>query len=167
MTAPDEDLVERRIDRHLLRRLLAYLKPYRREVALALFVSLIGTLTTLAGPLITKQAIDHGIRNHNERFLGEMALAYLAVLAVGFAVGYVETQLMQKVGQKIMLDLRTALFRRMQRLPVSYYDRNPVGRVMTRVTNDVDSLNELFTSGVVAFLPNLMQFRAGRPSCLL
>lgn len=152
MSAPDDEAVDRRIDRHLLRRLLAYLRPYRREVALALAVSFVGTLATLAGPLITKQAIDHGIRNHNLRFLDEMALAYLAVLVVGFGVGYVETQLMQKVGQKIMLDLRTALFRRMQRLPVSYYDRNPVGRVMTRVTNDVDSLNELFTSGVVAFV---------------
>ncbi|NOT34906.1 MAG: ABC transporter ATP-binding protein [Candidatus Eisenbacteria bacterium] len=154
--APDEERHDRALDRHLLRRLLGYLRPYRWQVALAILVGFVGTLVQLAGPYLTKQAIDHGIRHRDLPFLDQIAMLYLSVLAIGFFIGFLETQIMQRVGQRIMLDLRTALFARLQRLPVSYFDRNPVGRVMTRVTNDVDTLNELFTSGLVSFVGDFL-----------
>src|SRR5439155_6632989 len=90
------------------------------------------------------------IRHHDLRFLNQMASVYVSVLLIGFGLGYLHFQIMQRVGQRVMLDLRLQLFSHLQRLPLAYFDRNPVGRVMTRVTNDVDVLNELFTAGVVA-----------------
>ena len=152
MSAHEEDALGRSYDRRLMRRLLAYLAPYRRHVALAIVIALAGSLVHLAGPYLTKEAIDFGIRHRDLGHLDKVALLYVLALVLGLALGYIETQLMQKVGQRIMLDLRMALFRHLQRLPVSYFDRHPVGRVLTRVTNDVDVLNELFTTGLVSFI---------------
>ncbi|HET9325564.1 MAG TPA: ABC transporter ATP-binding protein [Candidatus Eisenbacteria bacterium] len=152
MSAHEEDALGRSYDRRLMRRLLGYLAPYRRYVALAIVIALAGSLVHLAGPYLTKEAIDFGIRHRDLGHLDKVALLYVLALVLGLALGYIETQLMQKVGQRIMLDLRMALFRHLQRLPVSYFDRHPVGRVLTRVTNDVDVLNELFTTGLVSFI---------------
>jgi ATP-binding cassette subfamily B protein len=148
----EEEALGRSYDRRLMRRLLGYLAPYRAQVVLAVFVALGESLVQLAGPYLTKEAIDNGIRHRDLGHLDRVALLYVLALLLGLVLGYLGTQLMQKVGQHIMLDLRMALFRHLQRLPVSYFDRHPVGRVMTRVTNDVDVLNELFTSGLVSFV---------------
>ena len=155
MSHPDEEHVGRAYDRRLMRRLLGYLSPYRGAVAFAVVVALADTLVQLAGPYLTKEAIDHGIRQRDLGHLDHVAFLYLGVLVTGFGLGYLQTQVMQRVGQNIMMDLRMALFRHIQRLPVSYFDRNPVGRIMTRVTNDVDMLNELFTAGVVSIVGDL------------
>jgi len=152
VNAHEEEALGRSYDRHLMRRLLGYLKPYRPQVALAVVVALAESLVQLAGPYLTKEAIDYGIRHRDLGHLDKVALLYLLALVLGLTLGYLGTQLMQKVGQHIMLDLRMALFRQLQRLPVSYFDRHPVGRVLTRVTNDVDVLNELFTTGLVSFI---------------
>jgi ATP-binding cassette, subfamily B, multidrug efflux pump len=152
VTHLEEEALGRGYDRHLMRRLLAYLKPYRGQVALAVVVALGEALVQLAGPYLTKEAIDNGIRHHDLGHLDLVASLYLGALLMGLVLGYLGTQFMQRVGQHIMFDLRMELFRHLQRLPVSYYDRNPVGRVMTRVTNDVDVLNEMFTSGLVSFV---------------
>lgn len=148
----DDEVVGRAYDGRLMARLLGYLRPYRGQVGFAIGVVVLEAIIGLAGPYLTKQAIDHGIRHHNLEFLNEMAAVYLAVLVVGFGLGYLHHVVMQRVGQHVMLDLRLALFTHLQRLPVAWFDKNPVGRVMTRVTNDVDVLNELFTSGVVAVI---------------
>jgi len=153
----DEELQDKALDRRILRRLLGYLRPYRGQVLWAVVVALLGTGLLVAGPYLTKEAIDKGIRHHDLARLDKVALWYVGVLVLGFVVGYLETQIMQRVGQSIMLDLRTELFRHLQRLPISYFDRNPVGRVMTRVTNDVDTLNELFTSGLVSLVGDLFE----------
>ncbi|HEY3215113.1 MAG TPA: ABC transporter ATP-binding protein [Candidatus Eisenbacteria bacterium] len=155
MIPADEDLLGRAYDRRLMRRLLGYLGPYRGQVAFAVVVALADTLVQLAGPYLTKEAIDNGIRHRDLGHLDRVALLYLGVLVMGFGLGYLQTQVMQRVGQHIMVDLRMALFRHLQRLPVSYFDRQPVGRIMTRVTNDVDVLNELFTAGVVSIVGDL------------
>jgi ATP-binding cassette subfamily B protein len=152
VTHPEEEVLGRGYDRRLMRRLLAYLAPYRGQVALAVVVALAEALVQLAGPYLTKQAIDNGIRTHDLVHLHRVAILYLSALAMGLGLGYLGTQLMHRVGQRIMLDLRMELFRHLQRLPVAYFDRHPVGRIMTRVTNDVDVLNELFTSGLVSFV---------------
>lgn len=150
-----EEQLGRAYDHHLMRRLLAYLKPYKFQVALAVIVTLADSLVQLSFPYLTKEAIDNGIRHRDLVMLDHIAVLYLVALLCGFVLGYLQSQLMQTVGQHIMLDLRTSLFRHLQKLPVSFYDRNPIGRLMTRVTNDVDVLNELFTAGVVALFGDI------------
>ncbi|MFN8586276.1 MAG: ABC transporter ATP-binding protein [Candidatus Eisenbacteria bacterium] len=140
----------RALDHHLVRRLAGYLKPYRLQVALAVLVTLLQAAVQLAFPWLTKEAIDLGIRHRDVYALDRIALLYLSALLAAFAIGYVQSQIMNGVAQRVMRDLRTSLFRKLQELPASYYDRTPVGRLMTRVTNDVDVLNEMFTSGVDA-----------------
>jgi ATP-binding cassette subfamily B protein len=145
-----DDELARAYDHRLMRRLTAYLTPYRGQVAVAVLVTLLQAAVQLTFPWLTKEAIDLGIRHRDVYMLDRIALMYLAALLAAFALGYLQAQVMQHVGQNIMRDLRTALFRHLQRLPVPFYDKNPIGRLMTRVTNDVDVLNELFTSGVDA-----------------
>jgi ABC-type multidrug transport system fused ATPase/permease subunit len=118
-------------------------------------VTLAAAAIQLAYPWLTKEAIDLGIRHRDTYVLDRIALAYLSALAIGMGLGYLQTQVMQRVGQSLMVDLRSDLFRHLQRLPVSYFDRQPLGRVMTRVTNDVDVLNEMFTAGVDALFGDL------------
>jgi len=151
----DEEILGRAYDHRLMRRLLGYLSPYRAQVAVAAAFVLLDALVQLAGPYLTKQAIDNGIRHHDLVFLNQVAVVYLAVLAIGLGVGYLNNQIIQRVGQHVMVDLRMALFRKLQRLPVAFYDRTPIGRLMTRVTNDVDALNELATAGVMAIFGDL------------
>jgi ATP-binding cassette subfamily B protein len=155
VSAQDEDVLGRAYDQRLMRRLLGYLRPYRGDVALALVVSIADALVQLAGPLLTMEAIDNGIRHRDLGHLDDVAFLYLLVLVAGFGLAYLQTQIMQRVGQHVMRDLRTRLFAHLQRLPLSYVDRRPVGRLMTRVTNDVDVLNELFTSGLVSIVGDL------------
>jgi len=151
----EEEAAGRTYDHRLMRRLLGYLRPYRGQVWLAGAVVLIDALAQLAGPMLTKEAIDRGIRHHDLVRLDQVAVLYLAVLLVSFGLGYLQNQIMQRVGQHVMMDLRMAIFRQLQRLPLAFFDRNPVGRLMTRVTNDVDVLNELVTSGVVALFADV------------
>ncbi len=151
----EEEALGRSYDQRLMRRLLGYLRPYRGRMAFAGIVVIADALVGLAGPWLTKEAIDNGIRHHDLLHLDRVAILYLCMLVVGFGLGYLEHQIMQRVGQYVMMDLRMALFRHLQRLPVAFYDRNPIGRLMTRVTNDVDVLNELVTAGVVAIFGDL------------
>jgi ATP-binding cassette subfamily B protein len=146
----DDELVGRGYDNRLMRRLLGYVRPYRWQVAMAVVVVLADSIVGLAGPYLTKEAIDNGIRHHDRIHLDLVAKLYLTMLVMGFGLGYLHTQIMQRVGQRIMLDLRMQMFRHLQRLPLSYFDRTAVGRIMTRVTNDVDTLNDLFTTGMVS-----------------
>jgi ATP-binding cassette subfamily B protein len=151
----DDEVLGRAYDRRLMRRLLGYLRPYRSQVLFAGAVVLGDALVQLVFPWLTKEAIDNGIRHHDAAYLDHVALVFLGLLGAGFGLGYLQNQVMQRVGQHVMLDLRTALFEKLQRLPVAYYDRNPIGRLMTRVTNDVDVLNELVTAGVGALFGDL------------
>ncbi len=154
MSETDEE-TGRAYDHRLMRRLTAYLAPYKAQVALAVVVTLAEAAVQLLFPWLTKVAIDYGIRHRDTYTLDRIALVYLAALLAAFVLGYLQTQVMQSVGQNVMRDLRTAMFRHLQRLPASFFDANPIGRLMTRVTNDVDVLNELFTSGVDALFGDL------------
>jgi ATP-binding cassette subfamily B protein len=153
----EDEILGQAYDARLMRRLLGYVRPYWPLVAVAILLLLLASLTELAGPQLYRIAIDRYIapgagtqREVELRGLAGIALVYLLILAVGFGARWLQTYLMQVVGQRVMYDLRMQLFRRLQTLPVGFYNRNPVGRLVTRVTNDVDSLNELITSGVVA-----------------
>jgi len=145
----DEDVLGKAYDARLMRRLLQYLRPYWRQVLFALVAIVAGGCADLAQPYIIKIAIDRYIAAGAIGGLDRLAVIFLAVLIVGFAAEYVQTWTMQLTGQRIMFDLRMAVYGHLQRLDLRYYDRNPVGRLMTRVTSDVDVLNDLFTSGVI------------------
>ena len=150
MSAYEEEALGKAYDARLMRRLLTYLWPYRRTVAVAL-VAIIGhSALQLAQPYLTKLAIDSYIATGDLAGLNQIALVFLFVLLGAFILEYVRTYTLQMTGQRIMFDLRMQVYGHLQKLDVRFFDRNPVGRLMTRVTTDVDVLNELFASGVVA-----------------
>src|SRR5262252_1632361 len=132
-----------------MRRLLQYLRPYWRSVAAAFVTIVVGGGASLVQPYLIKVAIDRYIATERLEGLNRLAIVYLSVLIVAFVAEYAQTWTMQLTGQRIMFDLRMAIYGHLQRLDLRYYDRNPVGRLMTRVTSDVDVINDLFTSGVV------------------
>jgi ATP-binding cassette, subfamily B, multidrug efflux pump len=145
----DEEVLGKAYDARLMRRLLTYLRPYWRQVVIAFVAIVAGAGAQLAQPYLMKLAIDRHIATGQLAGLDRIAAAYLAILVGAFAAEYVQTWTLQLTGQRIMFDLRMAIYGHLQRLDLKYYDRNPVGRLMTRVTSDVDVLNDLFTSGVV------------------
>src|SRR5258706_8151405 len=132
-----------------MRRLLTYLRPYWRQVMIAFVALFLGAIMALLQPYLMKIAIDRYIAAGRLEGLNGLAFLYLGILVLAFAAEYTQTWTMQLTGQRIMFDMRMAIYRHLQRIDLKYYDRNPVGRLMTRVTSDVDVLNDLFTSGVV------------------
>jgi ATP-binding cassette subfamily B multidrug efflux pump len=157
----EEEALGKAYDSRLMRRLLQYMKPYRWRVALALVMVAVVTPLELAPPLIFRKAIDsyfvpalnHLIPEASAwSGIGWLSLLFLAVLAFDFLAQYIQIRIMQRVGQQTMYDMRGEIFSHMQRLPMSYFDRNPMGRLVTRVTTDVDALNDLFAAGVVTMI---------------
>ena len=146
----EDEVLGKAYDARLMRRLLRYLRPHRRSVVVALVAIVAQSAMQLVQPLLTRMAIDDYILAGNLSGLGQIALLFLAILIASFALEFVETYTMQMMGQRIMFDLRMEIYGHLQRLDVRFYDRNPVGRLMTRVTTDVDALNDLFASGVVS-----------------
>ncbi len=146
----DDEVLGKAYDSRLMKRLLSYLKPYSWLIALSVLILLASSLAQLSGPYLTKIAIDNYIGHKDSAGLFRIILLFLAVVAVGFSLQYAQVYLMQYVGQMAMRDLRLQLFRHVMHLDLSYYDRNPVGRTMTRITSDIQVLHEMFTSGVVA-----------------
>ena len=149
MTVHDDEVLGKAYDARLMRRLLRYLRPYWRHVAVAFVAIIAGAAASLAQPYLIKIAIDRYIGAGRLEGLDRLAWLYFAILVAAFASEYLQTWMMQFTGQRIMFDLRMEIYRHLQRLDLRFYDRNPVGRLMTRVTSDVDVLNDLFTSGVV------------------
>ena len=146
----DDEIIGRAYDGRLMRRLLTYLSPYRGQVGLAVAAIVAHSALELAPPYLTKIVIDEYIPAGDLSGLGTIAALFLLTVLGAFALEYLQTSTMQAIGQRIMFDLRMQIHGRLQQLDVRFYDRNPVGRLMTRVTSDVDALNELFTAGVVA-----------------
>jgi ATP-binding cassette subfamily B protein len=145
----DDEVLGKAYDARLMRRLLQYLRPYWRQVALAFVTIIVSAVASLIQPYLIKVAIDRYITQRQLAGLDGLAALYLTILVASFGAEYFQTWTLQLTGQRIMYDLRMAIYRHLQRLDLRYYDRNPVGRLMTRVTSDVDVLNDLFTSGVV------------------
>ena len=152
---PEEDVAERGVDTELMRRLLHYLRPYRWQVvgAVALLVSAAGL--QILGPWLIQVALDEAIPTGQGRLLATLAIAYLIAALGSFGLEYGQNLVTTWLGQRVMADLRTQLFEKLQGLELRFYDRNPVGRLMTRMTSDVETLNELFSSGVVAIFGDL------------
>ena len=160
-TQHEEEALGKAYDSRLMSRLLKYLKPYAWRVALALALVTVVTPLELAPPAIFRKAIDSYFvpaLNHllpESRAwsgIGWLSLIFLGVLAFDFLAQYIQIRIMQRVGQQTMYDMRREIFGHLQKLPMSYFDRNPVGRLVTRVTTDVDALNDLFAAGVVTMI---------------
>ena len=151
----DEDILGKAYDARLMRRLLTSLYPYRGKASLAAAAIVAHSILELAPPYLTKVVIDTYIPSGNLSGLGIVAALLLGTLTGSFALQYLQTATLQMIGQQIMFDMRMQLHRHLHRLDLRFYDRNPVGRLMTRVTTDVDVLNELFTSGVVSVVGDL------------
>ena len=150
MSAHEEEVLGKAYDSVLMRRLLRYLLPYRAHVAVALVAIIANAGLQLAQPYLVKIAIDRHIQPGNLAGLDRIALAFLAILFASFSLEFLQTWTLQSTGQRIMFDMRLQIYRHLQQLDVQFYDRNPVGRLMTRVTTDVDVLNDMFTAGVVS-----------------
>lgn len=151
----EDEILGKAYDGRLMRRLLPYLRPYSRKLTLSLIL-LMGTgLLDLAGPWLTKVAIDQYMIPHKPSGLKLILALYLGSLLIGFAMRYGENYFIQFVGQRVMYDLRNEIFSHLQRLPLRFFDRNPVGRLMTRMTSDIDALNDLLTQGVVSILGDI------------
>jgi ATP-binding cassette subfamily B protein len=146
----EEDVLGKAYDARLMRRLLRYLRPYRGAVAVALTAIISGSILQLAQPYLMKLAIDRYIANGDLSGLNSIAAVFLVVLLLSFSCEYLQTWVLQMTGQRIMFDLRTQVYEHLHRLDLRFFDRNPVGRLMTRVTTDVDVLNDMFTAGVVS-----------------
>src|SRR5215813_7842057 len=176
----EEEVLGKAYDARLMRRLLTYLWPYRGRAITSLILTILSAPLSLAGPPLTKAAIDLFldpnldpskvggfslfIKHTADRFgmassaysgIAFIAVVFLLANIAAFAVQYVQAIVMQAMGQYIMYDLRKEIFAYLQRLPVQFYDRNPVGRLMTRLTTDVDALNEMFTAGVIVIFGDL------------
>src|SRR5215469_11379166 len=168
--AQEEEVLGKAYDSRLMKRLLGYLRPYKWQVAVALGSIVLKAACDVSLPYLTKTAIDKylsssGLHSHGilDRFLSarplvgiaQLGATYLALLLFSFGLEYTQTYLMQWTGQKVMFDLRSQIFRHLQRMHIGFYDKNPVGRLVKRVTTDVDALNEMFTSGVVAIFEDV------------
>lgn len=154
MTSAEEPL-DRTVDARLLRRLLGFLGPHLPLTALALLFLLIGAVLTLVGPRLTQHALDVAIPAGDTGLLATLALVFLGALLLEFAADYAQALITTTIGQRVMLALRLRLFTHLQRLSIPFFDRHPVGRLMTRVTSDVETLNELFSSGLVTVFGDL------------
>ena len=153
--ASAEDTPGKRYDRRLVRRLLVYVRPYRALVAGALLLLMVEGLLQLVGPVLTRRVIDDALPARDVGMTMRAALLFAGSLVLAFGCSYGETMLTALLGQRVMRDLRQQLFEHVQRLSITFYDKTPVGRLVTRVTSDVEALNELFTAGVVAGVGDL------------
>ncbi len=144
------------IDFRMVRRLLVFLKPYRKFVFLGLLLAIVNSLLSPVRPYLSKIAIDDYIAAGDSHGLLIMSAAIFGVLALNGFLMFAMTYMMQWVGQKVLLDIRLRLFEHIQSRSFSFYDKNPVGRLVTRVTNDVEALNELFSSGLVMVLADIL-----------
>jgi ATP-binding cassette subfamily B protein len=167
--AQEEEVLGKAYDSRLMRRLLTYLRPYRWQVTIAIVSIVLKSFCDVVGPYLVKVAVDRylapvksmnsGLWNwlspHPLHGIAQISAIYFSLLVLTFVFEFLQTYFMQWTGQKVMFDLRSQIFRHLQRMHVAFYDKNPVGRLVTRVTTDVDALNEMFTSGVVSIFEDL------------
>src|SRR6204780_2193601 len=167
--AHEEEILGKAYDSRLMRRLLTYLRPYRWQVAVAIVSIIFKSFCDVLGPYLVKVAVDRYLAPAKGTSSGlwswlsprplhgiaQISTIYFGLLLLTFVFEFLQTYFMQWTGQKVMFDLRSQIFRHLQRMHVAFYDRNPVGRLVTRVTTDVDALNEMFTSGVVSIFEDI------------
>ncbi|NTV07730.1 MAG: ABC transporter ATP-binding protein, partial [Chlorobium limicola] len=156
----DETLKKRRkgsIDRYIVSRLLDYIKPYKGLITAAVVITLAGSVFGPLRPFLTKVAIDDHIAKNDLQGLAFISLLLTGVILLEGLKQYASTWITQIIGQKAVFNIRMDVFRHLQKLPVRFFDRNPIGRLITRTTNDVESLNEMLSSGVISILGDIAQ----------
>jgi ATP-binding cassette subfamily B multidrug efflux pump len=165
----EEEVLGKAYDGRLMRRLLTYLRPYKWHVVVALAAIILKSGLDVLGPYLTKVAIDKYLAKspNSHSWIGDRLSSapltgiaqigglYVGILVFTFTLEFIQTYLMQWTGQKVMFDLRRQIFRHLQFMHVGFFDKNPVGRLVTRVTTDVDALNEMFTAGVVSIFEDV------------
>jgi ATP-binding cassette, subfamily B, multidrug efflux pump len=169
----EEEVLGKAYDGRLMRRLLTYLRPYKWHVAVALAAIVLKSVLDVLGPFLTKIAIDKYLakspnsHSYSHSWIGDrlsdapltgiaqIGGLYVGILIFTFMLEFIQTYLMQWTGQKVMFDLRRQIFRHLQFMHVGFFDKHPVGRLVTRVTTDVDALNEMFTAGVVSIFEDV------------
>jgi ATP-binding cassette subfamily B multidrug efflux pump len=165
----EEEVLGRAYDGWLMRRLITYLRPYKWHVVVALAAIILKSVLDVLGPFLTKIAIDKYLAKspNSHSWIGErlsstpltgiaqIGALYVGILIFTFVLEFIQTYLMQWTGQKVMFDLRSQIFRHLQHMHIGFFDKNPVGRLVTRVTTDVDALNEMFTAGVVSIFEDV------------
>jgi ATP-binding cassette subfamily B multidrug efflux pump len=152
----EEDVIGKTYDFRVARRLVSYLKPYWPLAVAALVLTLITNILISTQPYFTKMAVDDYITPKRVDGIWLFALIFFGVFLLRFIFSYAQEILLNNVGQRVMFDLRTEIYTKLQHQEVAYYDHYPVGRTMTRLTSDVDALNELFTSGVIDVMGDLV-----------
>ncbi len=168
MASHDEEVLGKAYDSRLMKRLLTYLNPYRWQVGISLIAILIKAGADVLGPFLVAVEVDRYLAPTHQRSpldavlsseplvgIAQIAAFYVGLILLSFLLEYLQTYYMQWTGQMVMFDLRAQIFRHLQRLHIGFYDKNPVGRLVTRVTSDVDALNEMFTSGVVSLFEDV------------
>src|SRR3954465_3534756 len=167
--AQEEEVLGKAYDSRLMRRLLTYLRPYGWQVGIAITAIILKSFADVLGPYLVKVAVDRylapspgamsGLWNWLDprplKGIAQISGIYFGLLIFTFVLEFLQTYFMQWTGQQVMFDLRSQIFRHLQRMHVAFFDKNPVGRLVTRVTTDVDALNEMFTSGVVSIFEDL------------
>ena len=148
---------KRSVDRYIVSRLLTYIKPYRTLVAWAIAITIAGSFLGPLRPYLTKIAIDDYIAHGNLKGLTIISILLAGAILLDGIKQYITTWMTQIIGQKAVYDIRMDIFRHLQKLPARFYDRNPIGRLITRTTSDVESLNEMLSSGIITILGDLLQ----------
>lgn len=151
----EDVLTDKIYDREVMRKLLSYVLRYKASGLLSIFIVLITTVLFLLCPYLFGYAIDHGINKGNKALLYQTALAILGIETLRLILVVVQSYNIQSIGQKVMLDIRMELFRHVQSLPASFFDKNPVGRTVTRLTNDIAAIGELFSAGVIVVIGDI------------
>src|SRR6266480_2837930 len=165
----EEEVIGKAYDSRLMRRLLTYLRPYKWHVVIALVAIVLKSVADVLGPFLTNIAIDKYLAKapNSHSWIGDRLSSaplvgiaqigglYIGLLIFTFVLEFIQTYTMQWTGQKVMFDLRSQIFRHLQHMHVAFFDKNPVGRLVTRVTTDVDALNEMFTAGVVSIFEDI------------
>jgi len=151
-----EEITGKAYDSRILARFARYVKPYRASIIIVLLILPLVAACRLAQPWIIKQAIDNHITTGQLTGLEQIAILFLGVLLTESLLSYVEVYLLQSVGQRVMADMRAELYRHVMRLPVSWFDRTPVGSVVTRLTSDVEVLGEMFASGIITIVGDIL-----------
>ena len=151
----EEEVLGKAYDSRLMARLVRYLRPYKLQVAGAVILLMLAALLAVVSPYLTMIALDDAIPANDGRLLALLAIVYMSVTVLTFAFQYVQALVTTWLGQRVMYDLRTQIFGKLQEMDLRFYDRNPVGRLMTRITSDVETLNELFSSGLVTVFGDL------------
>lgn len=151
-----DEIMGKAYDGRLLRRLGTFLGPHRRRLLVAIGLLIAASLTELVPPLLIQQAIDGPIAAGDTAGLLPIFALFVTAVLANFAMRYAHNYLIQSVGQQVMVDLRVQIFRHVQSMSLAFFNRNPVGRLLTRITNDVDALNEFLTQGIVLILADMV-----------